>query len=73
MKASMETSRVVKGLEEQIDSFEKQKLHDVKSIFSDFVIIQLSFHAKAVELLTKAYQDIAEIDEAKDLEVRYMY
>ncbi|XP_033208981.1 protein FAM92A-A [Belonocnema kinseyi] len=68
MKASMEMARVVKGLEEQIDSFEKQKLHDVKTIFSDFVTIQLSFHAKAVELLTKAYQDIAEIDQVRDLE-----
>ena len=65
----MEMSRVVKGLEEQIDSFEKQKLHDVKSIFLDFVLIELGFHAKAVELFTKAYQDIVEIDEAKDLEV----
>ena len=69
MKASVEVSRVVKGLEEQIDSFEKQKLHDVKNILTNFVTVQLSFHAKSVELLTKAYQDIAEIDEAHDLEV----
>lgn len=69
MKATVEVSRVVKGLEEQIDSFEKQKLHDIKTILSSFVTVQLSFHAKAVELLTKAYQDVAEIDEAQDLEV----
>lgn len=69
MKASVEVSRVVKGLEEQIDSFEKRKLHDLKTILLDFVVIQLSFHSKTLELLTKAYQDIAEIDEAKDLEV----
>ena len=67
----MEMSRVVKGLQEQIDSFEKQKLHDVKFIFLDFVAIELCFHVKAVELLTKAYQDIAQIDEAKDLEVNF--
>ncbi|CAK9831170.1 CBY1-interacting BAR domain-containing protein 1 [Anthophora retusa] len=67
MKASVEVSRVVKGLEEQIDSFEKRKLHDLKTILLDFVVIELSFHAKAVELLTKAYQDIAEIDEVNDL------
>ncbi|XP_076669185.1 CBY1 interacting BAR domain containing protein Fam92 isoform X4 [Andrena cerasifolii] len=70
MKASVEVSRVVKGLEEQIDSFEKRKLHDLKTVLLDFVVIELSFHAKTLELLTKAYQDIAEIDEAKDLEVR---
>ncbi|KZC10935.1 Protein FAM92A1 [Dufourea novaeangliae] len=68
MKASIEVSRVVKGLEEQIDSFEKRKLHDLKTILLDFVVIQISFHAKSLELLTKAYQDIAEIDETKDLE-----
>ncbi|XP_076669184.1 CBY1 interacting BAR domain containing protein Fam92 isoform X3 [Andrena cerasifolii] len=68
MKASVEVSRVVKGLEEQIDSFEKRKLHDLKTVLLDFVVIELSFHAKTLELLTKAYQDIAEIDEAKDLE-----
>ncbi|XP_008207659.1 uncharacterized protein LOC100123748 [Nasonia vitripennis] len=68
MKATVEVSRVVKGLEEQIDSFEKQKLHDIKTILLSFVTVQLSFHAKAVELLTKAYQDVAEIDEAQDLE-----
>ncbi|XP_029034062.1 protein FAM92A isoform X2 [Osmia bicornis bicornis] len=68
MKASVEVSRVVKGLEEQIDSFEKRKLHDLKTLLLDFVAIELSFHAKALELLTKAYQDVTEIDEVKDLE-----
>ncbi|KAL0132740.1 hypothetical protein PUN28_000462 [Cardiocondyla obscurior] len=69
-KASIEVSRVVKGLEEQIDSFERRKLHDLKSILLDFVTIELSFHTKALELLTKAYQDIAIIDEIKDIEVK---
>lgn len=73
MKASVELTRVVKGLEEQIDSFEKRKLYDIKTILLDFTKIELTFHTKAVELLTKAYQDIAEIDEMKDLEVRIFY
>ncbi|XP_020293349.1 protein FAM92A1-A isoform X4 [Pseudomyrmex gracilis] len=68
MKASVEVSRLVKGLEEQIDSFERRKLHDLKSVLLDFVTVELSFHTKALELLTKAYQDVAAIDEAKDLE-----
>ncbi|XP_043501283.1 protein FAM92A-B-like isoform X3 [Polistes fuscatus] len=70
MKAAVEVSRVIKGLEEQIDSFERRKLHDLKNILLDFVTIEMSFHTKAIELLTKAYQDIADIDETKDLEVR---
>lgn len=73
MKATVEVSRVVKGLEDQIDSFEKRKLYDVKTLLHDFVMIELSFHTKAVELLTKAYQDIADIDEAKDLEVKIKF
>ncbi|XP_014481007.1 PREDICTED: protein FAM92A1 isoform X1 [Dinoponera quadriceps] len=68
MKASVEVTRVVKGLEEQIDSFERRKLHDLKSVLLDFVTVELSFHTKALELLTKAYQDVAAIDETKDLE-----
>ncbi|KAG7201543.1 hypothetical protein KM043_004294 [Ampulex compressa] len=68
MKASVEVSRVIKGLEEQIDSFEKRKIHDLKTVLLDYVIIELSFHTKSLELLTKAYRDIADIDEAKDLE-----
>lgn len=61
---------MVKGLEEQIDSFERRKLHDLKSVLLDFVTVELSFHTKALELLTKAYQDVAAVDEIKDIEVR---
>ncbi|XP_039307961.1 protein FAM92A isoform X2 [Solenopsis invicta] len=67
-KASIEVSRVVKGLEEQIDSFERRKLHDLKSVLLDFVTVELSYHTKALELLTKAYQDVTAIDEIKDIE-----
>ncbi|RLU25907.1 hypothetical protein DMN91_002069 [Ooceraea biroi] len=72
MKASVEVSRVVKGLEEQINSFERRKLHDLQSVLLDFVIIELRFHTKALELLTKAYQDIVSIDEIKDLENNFL-
>ncbi|XP_046822529.1 protein FAM92A-B isoform X2 [Vespa crabro] len=68
MKAAVEVSRVIKGLEEQIDSFERRKLHDLRNVLLDFVTIEMSFHTKAIELLTKAYQDIADINETKDLE-----
>lgn len=61
---------MVKGLEEQIDSFERRKLHDLKSVLLDFVTVELSYHTKALELLTKAYQDVTAIDEIKDIEVR---
>nr|CAD7575620.1 unnamed protein product [Timema californicum] len=56
------------ALEEQIDIFEKKKLHDLKSVLLDFVTVELSFHAKAIELYTRAHQEIAEIDEDGDME-----
>ncbi|CAD6209710.1 GSCOCG00010809001-RA-CDS [Cotesia congregata] len=65
---TVQVLKVVKGLEEQIDAFEKRKLQDLITLLLDFVMIELSFHTKAVELFTKAYQDIAEIDTFKDLE-----
>lgn len=71
MKATVEVSKVIKGLEDQIDSFERRKLHDVKTVLLDFIMIELSFYSKGIELLTKAYQDVAEIDETKDLEVNF--
>ncbi|PNF41586.1 Protein FAM92A-A [Cryptotermes secundus] len=68
LKASANVSRTVKALEEQIDMFEKKKLHDIKSLFLTFVTIELGFHTKAIEFFTKAYQEIADIDENEDLE-----
>ncbi|XP_074115485.1 CBY1 interacting BAR domain containing protein Fam92 isoform X1 [Cotesia typhae] len=68
MSNTVQVLKVVKGLEEQIDAFEKRKLQDLITLLLDFVRIELSFHTKAVELFTKAYQDIAEIDTFKDLE-----
>nr|CAD7455345.1 unnamed protein product [Timema tahoe] len=68
LKASADVSRTVKALEEQIDIFEKKKLHDLKSVLLDFVTVELSFHAKAIELYTRAYQEIEAIDEDGDME-----
>lgn len=52
--------------------FEKKKLHDIKSLFLTFVTVELSFHTKAIEFFTKAYQEITDIDEDEDLEVQYV-
>lgn len=68
LKASAEVSRTMKGLEEQINVFEKKKLEDIKSILQDYVLTELSFHAKSIELFTKAYQDLDKINVEDDLE-----
>ena len=41
---------------------------DMKTIFSEFIIIEMLFHSKALEFYTAAYQNIQQIDE-EDLEV----
>lgn len=38
-------------------------------IFGEFVTVEMSFHAKALEVYTLAYQSIQSVDEEEDLEV----
>lgn len=65
----MDATRTTRHLEETIDSFEKQKIKDIKTIFSEFITIEMLFHGKALEVYTSAYQNIQKIDEEEDLEV----
>uniref|UniRef100_A0A3B3ZC26 Family with sequence similarity 92 member A n=1 Tax=Periophthalmus magnuspinnatus TaxID=409849 RepID=A0A3B3ZC26_9GOBI len=68
-RATMDATRITRLLEETIDDFEKQKIRDIKKIFGEFVVIEMGFHAKALELYTLAYQSIQSVDEEADLEV----
>ncbi|XP_026757359.2 CBY1-interacting BAR domain-containing protein 1 isoform X2 [Galleria mellonella] len=68
LKASAEMSRTAKGLSEQTEFFERRKLQQLKTLLSDFVMIEMTFHSKAVELLTVAYQQINDINDKADLE-----
>ncbi|XP_008329994.1 CBY1-interacting BAR domain-containing protein 1 isoform X1 [Cynoglossus semilaevis] len=68
-RATMDATRTTKQLEETIDEFEKQKIRDIKKIFGEFVTVEMSFHAKALEVYTLAYQSIHSVDEEEDLEV----
>ncbi|KAB0338091.1 hypothetical protein FD754_024811 [Muntiacus muntjak] len=65
----MDATRTTRHLEETIDNFEKQKIKDIKTIFSEFITIEILFHSKALEVYTAAYQNIQKIDEEEDLEV----
>ncbi|XP_036371611.1 protein FAM92A isoform X1 [Megalops cyprinoides] len=68
-RATMDATRTTRQLEETIDEFEKQKIRDIKKIFGEFVTVEMTFHAKALEVYTNAYQQIQNVDEEKDLEV----
>ncbi|NXF85050.1 FA92A protein, partial [Eubucco bourcierii] len=68
-RASLDASRTTQQLEETMDDFEKQKIKDIKNIFSEFINIEMLFHGKALEIYTAAYQIIQNIDENEDLEV----
>uniref|UniRef100_A0A5F8GDT7 Family with sequence similarity 92 member A n=1 Tax=Monodelphis domestica TaxID=13616 RepID=A0A5F8GDT7_MONDO len=65
----MDATRTSRHLEETIDNFEKQKIKDIKNIFSEFITIEMLFHGKALEVYTAAYQNIQKIDEEEDLEI----
>ncbi|XP_044279711.1 protein FAM92A isoform X2 [Varanus komodoensis] len=68
-RASLDASRTSQQLQETIDNFEKQKIKDIKDIFSEFITIEMLFHGKALEIYTAAFQSIQNIDENEDLEV----
>ncbi|KAM9385696.1 CBY1-interacting BAR domain-containing protein 1 [Pholidichthys leucotaenia] len=68
-RATMDATRTTKQLEETIDEFERQKIRDIKKVLGDFVTVEMSFHAKAMEMYTLAYQSIQSVDEEEDLEV----
>ncbi|XP_076021966.1 CBY1-interacting BAR domain-containing protein 1 [Genypterus blacodes] len=67
-RATMDATRTTRKLEETIDEFEKLKVRDIKSIFSDFTLVEMSFHAKALEVYTLAYQSIQGLEEEEDLD-----
>ncbi|XP_062301877.1 CBY1-interacting BAR domain-containing protein 1 [Osmerus eperlanus] len=68
-RATMDATRTTRHLEETIDEFEKQKITDIKKIFGEFVTVEMTFHAKALEVYTTAFQNIQMVDEDEDLEV----
>lgn len=73
LKASAEVSRTMKGLEEQMYVFEKKKLEDMKSTLMDYALIEISLHAKSIELFTKAFQSLQKISLEDDLEVLFYF
>lgn len=69
LKARGEASRSSKGLDEQIDLFERKKLTSLKDALLAWTMAELHFHSKALQLFTEAYQAADKIDVESDIEV----
>ncbi|XP_053198355.1 CBY1-interacting BAR domain-containing protein 2-like [Scomber japonicus] len=68
-KASNNAQRNARQLEETITDFQRQKLEDVKIIFTDFITVEMLFHAKALEVYTHTYHNLEAMDTQRDLEL----
>ncbi|CAF1281285.1 unnamed protein product [Rotaria sp. Silwood1] len=66
--AQTEASRADNVVQDEIDKFEQMKLTDIKKYLTDFTLINLAFHARAMEMYTYAHQQLLNIDIAHDLE-----
>ncbi|KAE8608817.1 hypothetical protein XENTR_v10011615 [Xenopus tropicalis] len=67
-KASVDAARTTHQLEEVIDNFQLQKVKDIQKIFSDFLTVEMIFHARSLEVFTNAFQNLQECDLEKDME-----
>ncbi|KAL5020990.1 hypothetical protein ScPMuIL_000145 [Solemya velum] len=67
-RANSDVAKETKVLEDKMVEFESSKLTDLKGSLMDFVQIEMLFHAKAIELYSECFQNIAELDEEHDLE-----
>ncbi|ALC38499.1 CG6405 [Drosophila busckii] len=65
-KAKLEVQRTNKEIDEIINNFEQRKLRDVKQVLTDFILIAMKQHTKALEVLSASYYDICSIDERDD-------
>uniref|UniRef100_A0A671X3C0 Family with sequence similarity 92 member A1 n=1 Tax=Sparus aurata TaxID=8175 RepID=A0A671X3C0_SPAAU len=68
-KASNNAQRSIRQLEETITDFQRQKLEDIKV---NFITVEMLFHAKALEVYTRTYDNLETMNTQKDLEVQPM-
>ncbi|KAJ8343774.1 hypothetical protein SKAU_G00311030 [Synaphobranchus kaupii] len=69
LKASTNMNRCTRQLEETVIDFQRQKLEDIKRTFTDFLTVEMIFHAKALEVYSNTFQNLESLDIEKDLEM----
>jgi len=62
-KASEEANRSAQILNDQVTEFERQKVRDLKKVFGEFMLSEMLFYAKTLEIYTRAYQELMNVDE----------
>ncbi|XP_044033221.1 CBY1-interacting BAR domain-containing protein 2-like isoform X2 [Siniperca chuatsi] len=68
-KASNNAQHSIRQLEETITDFQRQKLEDIKRIFTNFITVEMLFHAKVLEVYTHTYHNLEAMNIQKDLEL----
>uniref|UniRef100_A0A3Q3NHE7 Protein FAM92B-like n=1 Tax=Mastacembelus armatus TaxID=205130 RepID=A0A3Q3NHE7_9TELE len=57
-KFSNSAQRRSRQVEDIVTDFQRQKLEDVKRVFTDFITVEMLFHAKALEVYTHTYHNL---------------
>lgn len=61
-KAADEANRSIQILTDQVSAFHQQKASDLKHIFGDFMLSEMTFYAKALEIYTTGYQELMKVN-----------
>ena len=67
-KAAEEANRSAQILNDQVAEFERQKITDLKKVFGDFMLSEMLFYAKSLEIYTHAYKELMQVDEDETIE-----
>ena len=67
-KAADEANRSIQILNDQVTSFHRQKASDLKQIFGDFMLSEMMFYAKALEVYTTGYQELMKVNVDNEVE-----
>ncbi len=67
-KAADEANRSIQILTDQVTKFHRQKASDLKQIFGDFMLSEMMFYAKALEIYTTGYQELMKVNVEEEVE-----
>lgn len=69
--SNMQISKILKEILTVSEHFESQKVSDVKDSLTNFIMVEMKYHASCLEVLTMMHEDVAAVDEKKDADVSF--